>query len=213
MTPPEVWADRDTDSPPNSPAGGARGSEQISGVTLIMASGRPKHGSTNQPALGIHEVIIENPAHVANLAALDEAQFSKIFRAYRGRLRAVREDRRWRFALIFQKPRRARRRYTRTCACATARFAICSRRVVEGIGGAPRLLTSAQRQLLLLRADSNASSRHKCVWSRAVQHYRLCPVRRRVLPYETWILPRFMPAPSSRPMTRLSSLWRKSRCR
>ena len=51
---------------------------------------------------GIHEVIIENAAHVANLAALDEAQFSKIFRAYRGRLRAVREDRRWRFALIFK---------------------------------------------------------------------------------------------------------------
>ncbi len=51
---------------------------------------------------GIHEVIIENAAHIDNLAALDEAQFSKIFRAYRGRLRAIREDRRWRFALIFK---------------------------------------------------------------------------------------------------------------
>jgi UDPglucose--hexose-1-phosphate uridylyltransferase len=51
---------------------------------------------------GLHEVIIENAAHVANLAALDEAQFSKIFRAYRGRMRALRGDRRWRFALIFK---------------------------------------------------------------------------------------------------------------
>jgi UDPglucose--hexose-1-phosphate uridylyltransferase len=51
---------------------------------------------------GVHEVIIENAAHIANLAALDEPQFIRIFHAYRERLRTWREDPRWRFRLIFK---------------------------------------------------------------------------------------------------------------
>ena len=102
QTPPESWADRPADSPPNRPGWSIRVvPNKYPAVTAD--NGEADGQNTDRLAgAGIHEVIIENAAHVANLAALDEAQFSKIFRAYRGRLRAVREDRRWRFALIFK---------------------------------------------------------------------------------------------------------------
>ena len=102
QTPPESWADRPADSPPNQPGWSIRVvPNKYPAVTAD--NGEADGQNTDRLAgAGIHEVIIENAAHVANLAALDEAQFSKIFRAYRGRLRAVREDRRWRFALIFK---------------------------------------------------------------------------------------------------------------
>jgi UDPglucose--hexose-1-phosphate uridylyltransferase len=100
-TPPESWADRPADSPPDRPGWSIRMvPNKYPAVTAdVIADGQAADRSAGA---GIHEVIIETEAHVANLAALDEAQFSKIFRAYRGRLRAIREDRRWRFALIFK---------------------------------------------------------------------------------------------------------------
>ncbi|MGZ8486840.1 MAG: galactose-1-phosphate uridylyltransferase [Candidatus Binatia bacterium] len=101
QTPPESWANRPADSPPDRPGWSIRVvPNKYPAVTAdVIADGQTADRSAGA---GIHEVIIETAAHVANLAALDEAQFSKIFRAYRGRLRAVREDRRWRFALIFK---------------------------------------------------------------------------------------------------------------
>jgi UDPglucose--hexose-1-phosphate uridylyltransferase len=101
QTPPESWANRPADSPPDRPGWSIRVvPNKYPAVTAdVIADGQTADRSAGA---GIHEVIIETAAHVANLAALGEAQFSKIFRAYRGRLRAVREDRRWRFALIFK---------------------------------------------------------------------------------------------------------------
>ncbi|MGZ8451335.1 MAG: galactose-1-phosphate uridylyltransferase [Candidatus Binatia bacterium] len=101
QTPPESWANRPADSPPDQPGWSIRVvPNKYPAVTADVIA--DVQTADRSAGAGIHEVIIETAAHVANLAALDEAQFSKIFRAYRGRLRAVREDRRWRFALIFK---------------------------------------------------------------------------------------------------------------
>ena len=102
LTPPESWADRPGDSPPDRPGWSIR--VVPNKYPAVTADDGAADGQTTvrSAGTGIHEVIIENAAHVANLAALDEAQFSKIFRAYRGRLQALRGDRRWRFALIFK---------------------------------------------------------------------------------------------------------------
>ena len=102
LTPPESWADRPRDSQPDRPGWSVRvvpNKYPAVDADDVEADGQTANRSAGA---GIHEVIIENAAHVANLAALDEIQFSKIFRAYRGRLRALRENRRWRFALIFK---------------------------------------------------------------------------------------------------------------
>jgi UDPglucose--hexose-1-phosphate uridylyltransferase len=53
-------------------------------------------------AIGIHEVVIETPKHVADLAALSEIEIERILRAYRARMLHLRADRRWQYILIYK---------------------------------------------------------------------------------------------------------------
>ena len=102
LTPPESWADRPGDSQPNQPGWTVRVvPNKYPAVTMGDASGE-RRAMVGATGTGVHEVIIESPAHVANLAALDEYQCTRIFHAYRERLRAWREDPRWRYRLIFK---------------------------------------------------------------------------------------------------------------
>lgn len=102
LTPPELWADRPRGSPPDGPGWTVR--VVPNKYPAVTAGGADPLGQTADqfPGVGIHEVIVESARHVTNLATLDEEQFNNIFRAYRGRLRAARLDRRWRFATIFK---------------------------------------------------------------------------------------------------------------
>ena len=102
LTTPETWADRPGDSQPNQPGWSVRVvANKYPAVTIgnVEPNSQTTDGS---PGAGVHEVIIESAAHVTNLAALDAEQFTKIFYAYRERLRAWRADRRWRYGLIFK---------------------------------------------------------------------------------------------------------------
>lgn len=58
--------------------------------------------SASAPAIGAHEVIIESPEHIEDMAVLDEAQFVRILAAYRQRLAALGGDERWRCVLLFK---------------------------------------------------------------------------------------------------------------
>jgi len=88
LTPPETWAERPSGSQPNQPGWSVR----------VVPNKYPAVSADT----GVHEVIVESAAHVTNLAAMEEEQFTKIFHTYRERLRAVRADRRWRFVMIFK---------------------------------------------------------------------------------------------------------------
>jgi UDPglucose--hexose-1-phosphate uridylyltransferase len=101
-TPPESWADRPGDSQANQPGWSVR--VVPNKYPAVIAGGADALSLTTDRSTGtgVHEVIIENAAHIANLAALDEPQFIRIFHAYRERLRTWREDPRWRFRLIFK---------------------------------------------------------------------------------------------------------------
>jgi len=52
--------------------------------------------------LGAHEVIIESPNHDVNLADLNETQFVNIVQTYCVRMRALSQDCRWRYALLYK---------------------------------------------------------------------------------------------------------------
>jgi UDPglucose--hexose-1-phosphate uridylyltransferase len=52
--------------------------------------------------VGVHEVIIESPDHVTNMARLSEQQFVYVLRAYRERVCQLRNDSRWRYLLIYK---------------------------------------------------------------------------------------------------------------
>ena len=88
LTPPESWSSRPQDSPPDH-----------AGWSVRVV---PNKYPAVTGAAGVHEVIIESTAHVTNLAALNEEQITKIFHAYRERLRFWRADQGWRYAMIFK---------------------------------------------------------------------------------------------------------------
>ena len=54
------------------------------------------------PAIGVHEAIIESPRHVTSLAALSESEIAQILAVYRHRLLDLRRDTSIRYALIFK---------------------------------------------------------------------------------------------------------------
>src|SRR5258706_16298483 len=51
---------------------------------------------------GAHEVVIETPRHETNVGTLGEKQFEEMLRAYRDRILDLREDKRFRYVLIFR---------------------------------------------------------------------------------------------------------------
>ena len=53
-------------------------------------------------AVGVHEVVIESPNHVSEIAALSEMEIERILHAYRLRMLYLRGDSRWHYALIYK---------------------------------------------------------------------------------------------------------------
>ena len=104
MTPPEIWAEREANTAPNSP--GWRVRIVANKYPALEADGETteKNDSLYQSinGVGVHEVIIESPEHMVQMSALSKERFEAILRAYRARLRALKNDRRWRYLLIYK---------------------------------------------------------------------------------------------------------------
>ena len=104
LTPPEVWALRKKDSHADKPGWTVRvvpnkypALEDQGALTVKKDS---FYESLN--GLGIHEVIIESPDHEINMGTLDIDQYADILRAYRARMRALGDDPRWRYLLLYK---------------------------------------------------------------------------------------------------------------
>ncbi len=103
MTPPEVWADREPGTAPDTPGWLVRvvpnkfpafsrpwGSSDPSGPA---GPANPDGGLYRaSPSAGVHEVVIHSPDHYATLAELAEKQTALVLGAYRARLLAHRDD-------------------------------------------------------------------------------------------------------------------------
>ena len=104
MTPPEVWAQREPKTNANAPGWRLRivpnkyPALENSGAWAAKSDGF--YQSMN--GLGVHEVIIESPDHVTRMSALSAQHFADILRAYRARLRALGNDSRWRYLVIYK---------------------------------------------------------------------------------------------------------------
>lgn len=62
-------------------------------------------GDRGESAIGIHEVIIESPSHVASLSDISGDEARLTFIAYRDRLRNLRQDSRLAYGLVFKNAR------------------------------------------------------------------------------------------------------------
>lgn len=104
LTPPEIWALRDPQTPPNSPGWKVRVVPNKYPALQIEASGK-KSGIGIYDVIdgvGAHEVIIESPDHEKTLADLPSDHIGLILRVYRERLRDLYKDPRFKYVLIFK---------------------------------------------------------------------------------------------------------------
>ena len=188
LTPPESWADRPPDSPPDRPGWSIRVvPNKYPAVTA--ADGAAEGQSADRSAgVGIHEVIIESAAHVANLAALDAAQYQRIFHAYRGRLRALREDRRWRFFLIFKNQGERAGATLEHVHAQLLGLPFVPADVETELAGARAYYRSSARCFYCAMIERELQAQVRVVTSTAA-FIALCPVAPRFA-FETWILPR-----------------------
>jgi UDPglucose--hexose-1-phosphate uridylyltransferase len=104
MTPPEVWASRMPNTVADTPGWSVRVVSNKFPALDRESTWQECNDSIHEtrPGLGAHEVIIESPDHVVNLGNLDDDRLIDVLTAYRARLRAYRQDRRWHYLLIYK---------------------------------------------------------------------------------------------------------------
>jgi UDPglucose--hexose-1-phosphate uridylyltransferase len=142
---------------------------------------------TVQPALGVHEVIIESARHVDRMSALGADELQDVLQAYAARLRHWRSDGRFSYALVFknQGPR------------AGASLAHVHSQFIA----LPRVPSAVSAEVE--RAERQFAERRLCPYCRLIELERsagerivhesdtfvaFCPFAG-VQPYEVWLLP------------------------
>lgn len=68
----------------------------------LTAHQEQAHLKPRQPALGVHEVVIESPTHQRSYAELSAPQQRNVVQAYQSRLAALRQGRTWKYATLFK---------------------------------------------------------------------------------------------------------------
>jgi UDPglucose--hexose-1-phosphate uridylyltransferase len=104
MTPPEVFAYRANPEHSDRPGWTVRVvPNKYPAVVNDGNSSKHKDGIyESMNGLGVHEVIIESPDHVENMAMLSEKQLEQVLLAYRDRMLHLRPDKRWRYILVYK---------------------------------------------------------------------------------------------------------------
>ena len=190
MTPPEVWTERDANTEANAPGWRLR---VVPNKYPALENSR--EGSSHKDGfyqamngLGVHELIIESPDHVTNMAGLSVEQFAQILAAYRARLRALRNDRRWRYLLIYKNHgERAGATFEHIHSHLIA-LPFVPREAHDEITGVRRYFDASGRCIYcdIIRRESESGERLVLSFDRFVA---LCPFAPR-FGYETWILPK-----------------------
>ena len=190
MTPPEVWAQRQPHTKANAP--GWRLRIVPNKYPALISSGEPtdenESSYRSMNALGMHEVIIESPDHVTQMSALSAIQLVDILRAYRARLRALGDDPRWRYLMIYKNEgERAGATLEHIHSQLTA-LPIVPREAMDEWNGARNHFAATARCIYCEIARRAIASGERLV-AENERFVALCPFAPR-FGYETWLLPK-----------------------
>ena len=189
LTPPEVWAARESNTEANQPGWRVR----------VVPNKYPALDSNSQsqagdnfyqtlPGQGIHEVIIECPDHVTNMAALTDDQVTDILRAYGERLADLRRDSRWRYLLIYKNQGdRAGATFEHLHSQLVALPSV-PREALDEIAGAQAHFVASGRCIYCEIIERELTDGNRVVFDHD-QFIAFCPFAPRFA-YETWILPK-----------------------
>jgi UDPglucose--hexose-1-phosphate uridylyltransferase len=190
MTPPEVFAYRDSQSSPDAPGWTVRvvPNKYPALVKEGVWSTSRRGVYESMTGLGVHEVIIESPEHVVDVAALDEKQVTAVLRVYRGRMLDLREDNRWRSILVYKNqgaPAGATLEHAHSQLIALPKT---PEQLRAEIDGARKYYEANGRCLFCEMIRHNTEGGERLV----AEHERwaaICPYAAR-FPFEIWILPK-----------------------
>ena len=138
--------------------------------------------------IGAHEVIIETPEHNSTLATLPEKRVEDVFWAFRDRILDLKQDRRFKYILIFKNHGEPAGASLEHPHCQLIALPILPRYVVEELEGAKQYYIYKERCVFcdIIRQEMDNGVR---VIGENHDFLTLAPYAPR-FPFETWILPK-----------------------
>ena len=191
QTPPEIFAVRRSQTKPNQPGWDIRVFSNI--APLLKREGdlgrRGKGLYDLMNAIGAHEVVIETPKHIANIADLEEEQIVKVIDCYVERFSQLEKDERFKYVLIFKNYGRAagggHLKHTRSQLIATP---VNPKRVKEELVGARRYFEYKERCVFCDMLKQELKQKERVIID-IDGLVAISPFASR-FPFEVWILPK-----------------------
>jgi UDPglucose--hexose-1-phosphate uridylyltransferase len=190
MTPPEVWAKRQNQSGDNGPSWTVR---VVPNKYPALAAESEARDSSEQfyqsrRGLGAHEVIIESPKHDVSLARVSASQFVAIVQAYRTRMRALSQDPRWRYALLYKNQGDRAGATLQHIHSQLIALAAAPKAALKELRGARLYYQTTGRCAYCEIIEREVEKRERIIFEHE-NFVVLCPFAPRFA-YETWILPK-----------------------
>ena len=138
--------------------------------------------------IGAHEVIIESPRHEDTLATMEDAAVEQVLWAFRERVQDLRQDRRFRYIIIFKNHGAAAGAALDHSHSQLIALPIVPREVRDEVDGARAHFAAKERCVFcdIVRQDSHEGRR---LIAGNADMVAIAPYAPR-FPFETWILPR-----------------------
>lgn len=190
-TPPEIFAIRDAGTKPNQPGWSVRAVPSIAPILRIEGPlnrrGKGMYDLIN--GIGAHEVVIETPQHISDIADLAPEQIKKVIDTYIYRMNDLEKDHRFKYVLIFKNYGPAAGstmyRHSRSQLIATP---VNPKLVKEELVGAKKYFDYKDRCVFcdMLKQELDAQERMIIEMDGFVA---IAPYASR-FPFEVWILPK-----------------------
>ncbi len=190
MTPRELLAHRRNGSDANSPGWDLRVVPNQFPVLRVEGSlDRQGEGLFDKMSgIGAHEVIIESPRHDDTLATMPESAVEQVLCAYQERVRDLKQDRRFRYIIIFKNHGAAAGSSVDHSHSQLVALPIVPREVRDEVEGAKTHFAQKERCVFcdIVRQDTRDGQR---LIGENADMVALAPYAPR-FPFETWLLPR-----------------------
>ncbi len=156
---------------------------------FVLGPSQPNNDTVLQSAsVGQHEVIIESPTHRRHLTELSLAEVQLVFAAYRDRLRSIRAEGHFGYALVFKNSGRdagmsREHLHSQLVALPSAPPVAC-----QELSGAKRFWSRRHQCVFcFLQQETRRQESRFVIETESMMAF--CPFASRV-PYETWVLPK-----------------------
>ncbi len=190
-TPPEIFALRNEGSQKDKPGWQVRVVPNVSPALKVEMEldRRAELMYDLMNSVGAHEIIIETPEHVANLADLEASQIQKVLLAYRQRVLDLKKDQRFRSVAIFKNyGERASSVPIKHTHSQLIALSITPKNLKEELSGAKEYYDYKERCVYCDTIRQELSTKKRIVATN--QHFiAICPFASRFT-HEVWILPR-----------------------